>query len=108
MNKIVNLTPHVINVVSPEGETLGTFAPSGAVARLATTNEPAGSVGGVPLTRTVFGEPIGLPTQEDGTILIVSGLVRGALPGRSDLASPGWLVRDDAGRVVGCEGLIIN
>jgi hypothetical protein len=42
-------------------------------------------------------------------LLIVSGMVREALAGsRSDVASPGALVRNAAGQPVGCNGLNIG
>ena len=55
-----------------------------------------------------YGEVTGLPPEEEGVVLVVSGLVRAALPEREDLASPGGLVRDEKGRVVGCTHLVTN
>ena len=99
----VNLTPHVINVVDGPA-----FPPSGAVARVKSTTEVAGTVDGVALYRVAFGAVEGLPAEVPGTILIVSALVRGAVPARRDVASPGELVRGADGNPVGCRGLAIN
>ena len=99
----VNLTPHAIVVVG--GPTL---PPSGVVARCATTSTPAGEHEGVPLVRTVYGPVSGLPEPQPGVMFVVSGMVRAAVPGRQDVASPGDLVRDEVGAVVGCKGLVIN
>ena len=103
---IINLTPHAINVVTPEGMT--TFPASGQVARCATTTVAAGEAGGIPLTRTTFGEVIGLPAPVEGVLYVVSALVRGAVPNRADVASPGELVRGADGQPVGCKGLVVN
>ena len=60
---------------------------------------------GTHLTRTVFGEPEGLPAYEEGTFYIVSQIVKSALPYRTDLLVPAEMVRDAAGNVVGCKSL---
>ena len=103
MANFINLTPHTINVVG--GPSL---PPSGSVARVAATSTPAGEFGGVALSRTTFGEVEGLPAPEEGVLLVVSALVRSAVPDRRDVASPGDLVRGDDGQPIGCRGLIIN
>jgi len=112
MTNIVNLTPHAINVHGAGGELLIAIPASGQVARLASTNVLAGSllIGGISLElyRTEHGEATGLPEPTQGVTLLVSGLVRAALPERSDLASPGALLRDDKGRPIGCTGLAVN
>lgn len=100
--RLINLTPHAIVC----GDI--TVAPSGAVARVSAASQEAGNVGGIPLFRTTFGEVVGLPAQEEGVLLIVSAMVRTALPARTDLLSPGEPVRDAEGRVIGCKGLITN
>lgn len=101
--RFLNLTPHAVVVVN--GPTL---PPSGQVARCSSASVPAGEHGGVPLSRVSFGAVEGLPDPEPGVIFVVSGLVRAAVPGRSDVASPGDLVRDEKGAVVGCKGLVVN
>lgn len=99
---ILNLTPHAVNV---DGTV---FLPSGNVARVSSISVDAGVFEGVPLARTSFGNVIDLPDQQDGTLLIVSGMVRSALPNRLDLASPGDLIRNESGQVTGCKNLIVN
>ena len=103
MSIIINLTPHAIVVVDG-----GTIPASGIVARCSSKSEPAGEHSGVALTRVSFGAVEGLPDPEPGVLYIVSGLVRSAVPSRSDVASPGDLVRDAAGAVVGCRNLVVN
>ena len=65
-------------------------------------------VDGIDLYRPVFGEVTGLPEYEEGVYLLVSAMVREALPLRSDLVSLGQLLRDDNGNVIGCLGLVGN
>jgi hypothetical protein len=60
-------------------------------------------IGTIPTTRTVFGSPEGLPTQEAGTYYIVSQLVKSALPSRDDLLVPSEVVRDGSGNIIGCK-----
>ena len=107
--RVVNMTPHAVNLRSSDGAELATFQPSGNLIRLSTETVPAGTieVDGVtiPLTSTVFGDPEGLPSEEEGTIYIVSALVKSALPNRKDLVVPNEAVRDDQGRIVGCLSL---
>lgn len=103
-SRVVNCTPHPVTIVE-NGVVVRTIPTSGEVARLSVSTEPAGVVLGIPVTRTVFGEPVGLPEPEIGTCYIVSQLVKNALPERDDLVVPAEVVRDAAGNVVGCRSL---
>lgn len=105
--KFVNLTPHEVRVFLEEGVSTR-LAPSGQIARVLATTSDAGHFGNVPLVKTSFGEVSGLPDSEKGTLYIVSAMVRMALPSRKDLASPGDLVRDESGNVIGCRNLIVS
>jgi hypothetical protein len=100
---IKNLTPHAIVIVGGP-----TFVPCGIVARCAQISAPAGEFDGVPLTSVAFGDVENLPAPEAGVLLIVSALVRTAFPNRTDLVSPGDLVRDAKGVVIGCKSLVVN
>ncbi len=102
---IVNLTPHELRLHTESGVEVHRSA---GVARVSSTSTGVGSVAGVALVRATVGEVVGLPAPEEGTLFVVSAMVRAALPGRADLASPGDLVRDEAGAVVGCKSLIVN
>jgi len=99
----VNLTPHAIVVVGGP-----TIPPSGKLARCVSSSVSVGEHAGVSLCRTSYGAVDGLPDPEAGVIYIVSALVRAAVPHRADVASPGELVRDAAGSVIGCKGLSVN
>ena len=104
--KLVNLTPHTLNIHTPDG--VVTLPPSGEVARVSTVSvsglSVAGDWGFIPTVTTTFGEVTGLPKRTESTALIVSGMVASAAP-RDDVLSPGDLVRDENGRPVGCLGL---
>lgn len=136
MKKFVNLTQHVVNVVNGEGITQS-FAPSGTVARVVVKtvlSEHSHEHAFVPLYLQRAGAVEGLPEraarcpycgclnvdpydascaehpqdQPAAEMYIVSALVRLAVPGRDDVASPGELVRDEKGQPIACKGLVIN
>ena len=104
--KIKNLTPHSLTIVGANGTLV--VPPSGIVARLAVTRTELSPVivDGVllPVSLPVMGEVKDLPVAEAGVIFVVSALVAGAV-NRSDVASPGELIRDAAGNVIGAKGL---
>jgi hypothetical protein len=104
---IINLCKHNINfsagVVIP---------PSGVEARVAVTavKVDAVEIDGkeVDIFENEYGEVINLPHIQPDIFYVVSGQVRSALPGRTDLYSPGDLVKDAAGVVQGCRGIVRN
>lgn len=106
MEKIVNLTPHTLNIIGA-GDARTDVPPSGEVARVSTSRVQVGEVNGLPLFETRFGEVTGLPDAHPDIILIVSGMVAGhpAVRDRTDVFSPGELVRGSDGQPVGCRGL---
>jgi len=104
--KIKNLTPHALTIVGVNGTLV--VPPSGVVARLAVTRTALApvTIDGVelPISIPVMGEVTDLPPAEDGVILVVSALVAGAV-NRPDVMSPGELIRDSNGNVIGAKGL---
>jgi hypothetical protein len=107
MTNFINLTPHNITIVVGDNETL-TIEKSGDIARLSSKNIVVDTLEGIQLVKTTFGDTTGLPDKKHNTFFIVSALVRQANADRDDLVSPGDLVRDDGGNVVGCKNLICN
>lgn len=105
MSNIINCTPHPVTIVNAEGTVLRVIEPNGNPIRLASRTVPAGEFDGVALSKTEFGEPVNLPEPEEGTIFIVSQIVKNAIPERSDLAVPAEVLRDDKGQIVGCRSL---
>lgn len=73
------------------------------------TDLPALDVDGtpVPCCGVTFGAIEGLPEPQEDTIYIVSAIVAnaGRAQGRTDLAVPARMVRDEAGHVLGCLAL---
>ena len=101
---IINCTPHSISVV--HGDETTEYAPSGIIARATESRVACGTLLGVPLERVTYGDVVYLPGRVVGTWYIVSALVRLALPTRTDLISPGTLLRDPSGVVIGCASFI--
>lgn len=99
---IKNFTPHPVNVCDEAGRVIRVFQPEGIV-RLKAVTVTAGEIDGIPLTKTEFGQPEGLPEFQEGTLYVVSQLVKTALPSRSDLIVPAEVVRDEKGNIVGCK-----
>lgn len=106
--RLVNLTPHAVTLIASNGSQV-VVQPSGSLARVATTEKVVGNteIEGLefPIVATQFGEVQGLPEQEEGTMYLVSALVKEAAAARGDLVSPGAQVRNEQGQVVGCKSL---
>jgi|WetSurMetagenome_2_1015567.scaffolds.fasta_scaffold1102428_2 hypothetical protein len=111
---IINLCPHSIHLYSLDrnGDIDGnvrSFHPSGVVARCEENTSPVFIVGeNLPVVNKWYGEVIGLPERVEGTFYIVSMMIRSALPGRTDLLSPGDAIRDESGKIIGCINFVIN
>lgn len=108
-----NLTPHEVKIFKLNGTApdldVVIEANEGMVARVSCEYIKVDKkVDGIDLYRPVFGEVTGLPDYEEGVYLLVSTMVREALPLRSDLVSPGQLLRNDDGNVIGCLNLVGN
>lgn len=119
--KIVNLMPHALTLYDPkDARPAGTkgyvlaspdarpicIIPSSGISRAACAETPVGSVGDVPVFRMTYGDPVGVPEPESGTVYVVSAITAQACrsAGRtvSDLIMPARTVRDEYGRVIGC------
>ena len=104
----VNLTPHPIVVRREDGSEF-TIAPSGAIARVSTTEKVVDNVDGVPVVVREFGEVENLPEPQDGTIYIVSSLVLSAVKGRGDVMAPDTgptAIRNSDGHIVAVTRLV--
>lgn len=126
VKRIVNLTPHAIVLRMGEGpETDVTIAPSGTVARVTqgAARLAVGYMGcPVPVYRQgPFAAIEDLPDYENGTLLIVSGMVAAAVKEieglhqnvalRTDVVAPGTgpadgAVRNDKGHIVAVTRLV--
>lgn len=117
--KIVNLTPHSINILDENGNEVMLIEPSGKLARLESEKELIMAQRdrlfkhdipffitkyGIPVLLNALKQPVQFPEQKESIIYIVSGLFRAGYP-RADLWQPGELVRNDKGQPIGCIGL---
>ena len=114
MIKIINLTPHVLNLVAREGNEVVASWPSSGIARVSQavveltpfTTVVNGVEVTIPRKAATFGDVVDLPAPVEGTVYFVSAMVKAACPDRSDLVSPGDPVRDAEGKVVGCRSFL--
>ncbi len=97
----VNCTPHDIHLIKDDGSVV-TFKQSGIVARCGTIYHDCFSIADIPVIRTSLGDVYDLPDLKDSTWYLVSALVK-STSSRLDLLSPGDLVIDDKGNIVGCK-----
>jgi hypothetical protein len=87
--KIINLTPHDINVIVDGDVTV--IPRDGTVARVNQISTVVDKINGIPVSVVRFGDVVGLPDPVPGV-------------NRSDVVSPGELVRNSDGNVIGCKG----
>lgn len=102
--KVVNLTPHAVNVLAADGETMLEYPPSGVVARV--TELEGDGISGLPFAARFpsnYGALVNLPefTADHEAVYIVSGLVAAAVSNRPDVFCPGDAIRDSNGRITG-------
>lgn len=104
---IINLTPHQLNVkTSLWGELI--IPPSGMVARCKEERELVDNGLPIKTTRAHFGDVEGLPEPTKDILYVVSAIVLTALGGaRPDVVAPGKGIRDEAGRIIGCDGFSV-
>ncbi len=103
------ITVHDLDVQTINGDVLKYVKLEVPPVRVATNRVLIGQLpDGVGLYRTEYGEVTGLPDPQEGVLYIVPAMVRNALPERTDLASPGALIRNEQGQPIGCDGLDVN
>lgn len=108
----VNMTPHALSIYDMDKENVVATIPSSGMVRVTeTVSVLSDGEGEVPLIE-VLRNPYqleGLPEEVPGRVVIVSDITyQAAKPlGRKDLVKVGPAVRDDSGRIIGCQGLAI-
>lgn len=108
--RIINLTPHQVTVRTESGDRV--FEPSGQVARVTVSSVQIDEIDGIPIFSQTFGEIEGLPEPQEGTIYIVSLVVRQAAQaqGRTDVVSPDTspqgAIRNEQGQIVAVRGFV--
>lgn len=109
--RYINLTPHALQVKSLDGGFITILPDAEGPARVFYDHLPPEQVtiGGSEVAVAVAGpvkEIIGLPEPQPDMVFVVAKAVSDAAPaGRGDLMSPGRLIRDADGKVIGCDGL---
>jgi hypothetical protein len=107
--KIVNLTPHALNIYDSAGDLVEIVEPSGVVARASTYRSLEGKRGAIELYCTSYANPAVVGTPEPGEAYVVSSIYLQCLRAHggddTGIYVPGEAVRDEAGRVIGCVGL---
>lgn len=99
----VNLTPHPLTIKKNDGTILELEV--GDFVRATQTQNKVKEIDNINFYETVYGKVEGLPKSQEGTIYIVSLITKMACPERDDLVTPGNLIRNEEGAIVGCEGL---
>lgn len=103
--KIINASPHAIHILGPGNTIVRVFPKSNGMIRVKEEIKEAGTINGVPITHTKWGECDEVPAYCEGTYYIVSQLVKNALPHRKDMLVPKNIVRDPDGNIMGCMSL---
>lgn len=107
MTKVINLTPHDINILK-EGKTILVLPRSGTIARVIEHNTQADALNidgvAVPMQIKDYGTPIDLPDPVDNVYYVVS-LLTAQTSGRQDLLIVADSVRNEQGQIIGCTGL---
>lgn len=112
--KIINLTPHTVNICDESGNILKSY-PSEGNARVKTEFQDMPIIEAIletPVKMVSYSETEGLPPSDQGNtgdkrnvFYIVSMVVAQANPGRFDLlcpnTAPGEVVRDASGQIIG-------
>ena len=104
MTKLVNLTPHTLNLIAADGSTVD-VPPSGKIARVSSTSAIVAKVNGININRQTFGKVMDLPDAQNDVVFIVSRMVKDRVPDRDDVVVPGVPFRDTDGKVIGAWGL---
>ena len=106
-----NLTPHPLYIKTADGDFVVIPPDERGAARVVYDRLPPEqtNIAGHEVQISVAGSPreiVGLPEPEEDVVLIVAKAVADAAPAyRGDIVSPGRLIRDEDGTVIGCDGL---
>ena len=108
--RIINLTPHAINVMNKDNDIVATF-PSEGLARATQKTEFSHMLDRFYIVRNTYGEPEGLPEYREGVYYVVSLITANSAKacGRttSDLLLTSDPVRNEQGQIIGCREFAI-
>lgn len=104
--KFINLTPHSLTVLDNENHPVE-IPSSGIIARANQELVELDPIAGFAVKATNYGLTENVPAPEPGTLYIVSALAAQGMYGRNDILMPGPAIRDEEGRIVGCQGFCV-
>jgi len=111
--KVVNLTPHRVDLFDNDDVAVASIEPSGTTARLSDAQRAVGSLiineHSIELVVKEYGPLVDLPERSEGVLYIASALAATAayVAGRRDVVCPNDLVRGPDGQVIGCRSLAL-
>lgn len=105
--KVINLTPHDVNICDEYGNVIKTYAASGMVARVGHYWNTVDYVDGVPVVVRGNEHVVDLPEPQEDTFYIVSNVVLDYCYERLDLLAPVKQVRIN-GCIIGCLAFVSN
>lgn len=101
---IRNLTPHDITIRGAAGDTVLPGAGKDGSARVSVSETIVGDINGIPVVKLLYGDIVGLPEPEEGTVYLVSAMVLGRTDRRGkDVFGPdsgSSAVRNDKNQIV--------
>lgn len=106
--KLVNLTPHELNVYE-KGKLVLTLPKATDALRCIQEDVVVGEVNSITIRKVVYTDLIDPPPELEETMYIVSlpCAKAAAVIGRKDFLAVGPGIRDDAGRIIGANGLAL-
>lgn len=106
--EFVNLTPHELNIYE-EGELVLTLPKSEDALRCIQKDVVVRKLNGITIRKVVYEDLIEPPPEADGVVYVVSlpCAKAAAAVGRKDFLAVGPAIRDDAGRIIGANGLAL-
>lgn len=105
--KLINLTPHNVDICDECGNVIKTYEASGVVARVAHGWETIEYIDDVPVVVRKNVNVINLPEPQEGIMYIVSNIILDYCYDRLDLLAPVKQVKIN-GRVIGCQAFASN
>ena len=105
--RVINLTPHDVDICDEKGNVIKTYKASGIVARISHSWDEIDYVDGVPIVTRVNEKVVDLPSEQKDTMYIVSNIILNECKDRLDLLAPVQQVKI-YGRVVGCRSFVSN
>ena len=105
--KVINLTPHNVDICDEDGNIIKTYEASGQIARLSQRAEVVDYIDGIPVKVSRNRKVVYLPEPQEGVTYIVSNIILNECRDRMDLIAPATKFYD-GNRLVGCTSFMSN